>query len=141
MKKQFIPFYLCLKFRELGFDEPCFTYYFTDGVLSDAIEDTEEAIYPGDGKFLESVNSDNLGISALLYQQAFDFLREKRNLHIEFEFIDQILGYKFILTNVKTNTVLSEPSTCYKEFTDVKIASLDRVIEIIKEQNLKPKQP
>jgi hypothetical protein len=68
MNKEFIPYEQALELKELGFDEPCLTFY--------------------NGKFLESTDYDfdngtskdiGLCIVAPLYQQAFRWLREKHN--------------------------------------------------------------
>ena len=35
MKELFVPFDIALRAKELGFNEPCFTYYCTDGYFSE----------------------------------------------------------------------------------------------------------
>ena len=41
MKKEFVPYEQSLALKELGFDEPCLTYYFSDGAFNDAAEEDD----------------------------------------------------------------------------------------------------
>lgn len=61
MNKEFIPYELALKLKELGFDEPCFSSYDKNGNL---IRKTWQKIE----------------CSAPTYSQAFRFFREKYDL-------------------------------------------------------------
>jgi hypothetical protein len=62
MEKEFIPYELALRMKELGFNEPCFGYYDEGGNL-----------------YTEMVEV----LKAPLYQQVFRWFREKYNLHAE----------------------------------------------------------
>lgn len=68
MEKEFIPFEFAFKLnKELGFDEECFGYYFGSSlqILNGNI-----------------INTTNLSIiKAPLWQQAFDFMAFKYNIH------------------------------------------------------------
>ena len=71
MKEQFIPYELALELKELGFNEPCFACYLTDKFLN--VEYTKKQFH-----FHGQV------ASAPLWQQVFDFFREKGyNAYIE----------------------------------------------------------
>jgi hypothetical protein len=73
MEKEFVPYELALRMKQLGFDEPCFAYYYT--------------LNGRDWKFAEKTEyyklDDNMNIggkftiSAPLIQQAFKWFREK----------------------------------------------------------------
>ena len=70
LQKDFLPFELSLKMKQLGFDKPCFGYYDEGGNLY-----TEMQEY----------------LPAPLYQQAFRWFREKYDLkgHVEpVEYLD-----------------------------------------------------
>jgi hypothetical protein len=74
MEKEFIPYEIALKLKELGFDEPCLARYlivtFWERVTGEIkLQMTDCAI---NEKYL---------IKAPLYQQAFRWFREKHNLH------------------------------------------------------------
>jgi hypothetical protein len=69
MKKEFIPYEQALALKELGFDEPCFGYYFYNGSFKEW-----------------TLNIDNesdeytIVIQAPTYSQAFRWFREKHNI-------------------------------------------------------------
>ena len=72
MKKEFIPYEQALELKELGFDEPCMFPYFygnTNYIDSTYIE-------------LANYNATEKLVSAVLYQQAFRWFREKYDLFI-----------------------------------------------------------
>jgi hypothetical protein len=89
MKKEFVPPKESLALKELGFNEPCLSYYFSDGTFNDASEE-DDILYPGDPRFHSDTNSslseyleDELkynAIAAPLYQQAFRWFREKYDI-------------------------------------------------------------
>ena len=63
MKKEFIPYEEALAFKELGFDEPCFSVYYNGEYHEHGIQN----------QFLHEKNE----CSAPLYQQAFRWFRKK----------------------------------------------------------------
>ena len=77
MKKEFVTHKIALKFKKLGFNEPCFGYYH-NGILS-VFHNTS---------WSERVNKpnpicdDNLTCTAPTWQQAQRWLRECHNKHI-----------------------------------------------------------
>ena len=80
MEKEFIPYQTALDLKELGFDEPCIKYYWTDGMFSKGYEDP-----------FNYNKRDNV-ISSPTYSQAFRWFREKYKLH---QNIEQYYGEKF----------------------------------------------
>jgi hypothetical protein len=68
MDKNFTPYEESLALKELGFDEPCFTWYWDDIGLYKGLE-------YGNHNKREHV------VSAPLYQQAFRWFRENNKLH------------------------------------------------------------
>ena len=61
----FVPYNSALKFKELGFDEPCLTFFWDDG-----------EIYPG-VELPQNFNNNITQISAPLYQQAINWIKCK----------------------------------------------------------------
>ncbi len=130
MTKEFIPYDLALELKELGFDEPCFTYYKNDQ-LSDILELVKNSE-------MENVNNevDNY-ISAPTFSQAFRFFREKYNTLVTlysnasgylFEWHDAIGG---------THRGWSEyegpnDSGVWDTYQEAEIAAIVKLIEIIK---------
>jgi hypothetical protein len=76
LEKEFVPYQESLKLKELGFDEPCFGYYYTlngkDWKFAEKSEyyRLDDEINIG-GKF---------SLLAPLYSQAFRWFREKYNM-------------------------------------------------------------
>jgi hypothetical protein len=141
MKDLFIPYQQALALKELGFNKPCLTYYFSDGVFNDATEE-DDTLYPGDPRFYSDTNSslakyleDELkykAIAAPLYQQAFGFFREKYGYCVtikkctpsEYKFeIEQLFAegdnYYFI-------------DFVFKSHKEAELACLEKLIEIVK---------
>jgi hypothetical protein len=92
MKKEFVPFDLSLRLKELGFDEPCFGY-FVDGELRGINLGIEElgGIEPYYQRFgfhtLTNHNIDNpnkIVVTAPTFSQAFKWFRE-RDFHTTIE--------------------------------------------------------
>ena len=72
MKEQFVTYEIALKLKELGFDEECCAIY------------RKDRLYPILG--FEKINSTKQSvITASLWQQVIDWLREKHNLCIEIQ--------------------------------------------------------
>jgi hypothetical protein len=70
MNKEFIPYEQALELKELGFDKPCFTWYWDDIGLYNGLE-------------YDNHNKREHTVSAPTFSQAFRFFREKYNLHAE----------------------------------------------------------
>ncbi len=79
MEKEFIPYEQALALKELGFDESCIKYYWTDGMFTKTYESPFNH------------NKRDNSISAPLYQQAFRWFREKYNINYAMK---PILGSK-----------------------------------------------
>jgi len=116
MEKEFIPYEQALALKELGFDEPCFTYYFSNGILSDTPRES----------------GDDINCSAPLYQQAFRWFREKYNYDIVVSG-SYNLGKKYYYRIETPPTIGFQ--FFYKDYTtyeEAELACLNKLIEIIK---------
>jgi hypothetical protein len=122
MEKEFIPYQQALELKELGFDEPCIKYYWTDGMFAKGYEDP-----------FNYNKRDNV-ISAPTYSQAFRWFREVYGLHggntistnmwTTFSFyIDDIPNKNPIATHLDFNTP-----------EEAELACLIKLIEIVKEK-------
>jgi hypothetical protein len=128
--KDFAPYQPSLDMKELGFDEPCFGYYYTlDGkdwkFADDKQYDSLDEFYNIGSKFT---------ISAPLYQQAFRWFREKYNLHSEIRsytakfFTPVIQKLESIVTYIEYGGVNSK----YATYEEAELACLNKLIEIVK---------
>ena len=138
MKEQFIPYEQALELKKLGFDEKCMAsfkdgefgwYFYTNSILT-------KELYKGCHC-----------ATAPLWQQAFDWFREKHNLSIqpfavwdlEDEEIDFIKNKpSFYITDdfIYNENKSIENSDRFKTYEEARLECLKKLIEIIEnEQN------
>jgi hypothetical protein len=159
MKKQFIPYEQALELKELGFDEKCFAYFNGETVtrMSDrgtlsidkintyrntflSIKNQQPFVYtpePGDADTNPMYERLKWGItvSTPLWQQAFDWFREKHNLYFEIFNSPMYVhhAWKFrtytIENNRLRNAIISENFGTYQE---AKEAALVKLISLTK---------
>ena len=128
MQKEFVPYELAVKLKELGFNEPCFAWY--------------------DGRYIASINQNycknseewlnTIHCAAPLYQQAFRWFRERYNavceiIRREDKNHSTFIGWVYI-DNRKIDVVSYWDSKTYEE---AELACLTKLIEIVEQQNQK----
>jgi hypothetical protein len=118
MEKEFVPYEQALALKELGFNKPCFGYWKSKNWLIQEKTRTDGYTHA------------DQECSAPLYQQAFDFFREKygiwqtvlQNTDIDWTYdilpINGIHDYKLI--------------DVFEEYNEAKQACLKKLIEIVK---------
>lgn len=126
MKKQFVPYSLALKLKELSFDEECFGYWESPMDLEynplnnpedfNAFNQKECAIYAG-------------GILAPLYQQAFDWFRLRFNLDSYIKSVG-IYGYYFYIGETEFGDVLEN---CGWHYEVARLKCIEQLIKIAEE--------
>jgi hypothetical protein len=139
MTKEFVPYELALKLKELGFDEPCFGYHYTLNGKDWKFADNHEYCEIDD----QLVIGANFTLLAPLFQQAFRWFREKYNLHAEFKVEDCVkLGeekYYWAIFGVYESIEGTPWIRCLEDSNGVKsnnyeeaeLATLDKLIEIV----------
>ena len=135
MTKEFIPYEQALELKELGFDEPCIKFYWTDGIF---LKDYEKPF---------NYNKRDNVISAPLYQQAFRWFREKFNLKSSImDFIDDVTGIEWDYSIAIIGTDIDEkgeyvplidysiddPNRKYGTYEKAELDCLIKLIEISK---------
>ena len=131
MEKQFIPYEQALELKELGFDEKCFKSYrqqikyeWYDLRSSENITFNEnEKIILSNGK-IDSY--EKYLCDAPLWQQAFDWFREKYNLHYIIYKNINIDGYDFC--EITTDSIINKNTYSYEE---ARLECLKKLIEIV----------
>jgi hypothetical protein len=128
MEKEFVSYEIALKLKELGFDEPCITYYYelTSNLRTHLAIDIRYAwTYLGTNK---------LGFTlAPLYQQVFKWIREKHNIDIS---INTIYS-KYNENTIKQYSGVIDTKTMYTNvgfydnYEEAQLAGLQKMIEII----------
>jgi len=126
MNKEFIPYEQSLELKELGFDEPCFGYYYTlngkDWKFAEKSEyyRLDDEINIG-GKF---------SLLAPLCSQAFRFFREKYGLDYEITYGGKKGEYcAFVKSYIYGNNGNNPSIFSYEE---AELECLKKLIEIVK---------
>jgi hypothetical protein len=129
MEKEFVPYELAVKLKELGFNEPCFATY--SNVQEAEIEKGSLSYY--EGLFLPI--SSEMFCLAPTYQQAFRWFREKgieNEIHSDF---DRMLGYNRGYIPVVQFIEFYNNGDCYETYEEAELACIEKMIEIV-ESNL-----
>jgi hypothetical protein len=140
MNNEFVSYEIALKLKELGFDEPCFTYYYNiSGNIRTGIEvHIHNAwTYAGTKKLATTLTP--------LYQQVFRWFREQFNWHSSIEATNDQhshqLGYNyFIWNNITGEEYHTMPKDspfgdwCYKTYEEAQKECILDLISIIKNQ-------
>ena len=120
LKKQFIPYELALELKELGFDEECFRHYTEDNKM-----------------LLGSANTKYYTL-APLYQQVFDFFRNKYNIHTSFKPVFGEKNYNKYKCNIYVNERIVQvmkyefPDNPYFDsYEEARLECLKKLIEIV----------
>jgi hypothetical protein len=128
MKNEFTPYDRSLKLKELGFDEPCFGYYYTLNGKDWKFADNHEYYEIDD----QLVIGSKFTLLAPTFSQAFRWFREKHGLVGLIEIGTQ--EYSFFIFNVKTDS-RKVTSSINGTYEDVELACLDKLIEIVESKN------
>jgi hypothetical protein len=119
MEKEFVPYELAVKLKELGFDESCFGFYYDDGELK-----------------IKEGNISRLGyINAPTFSQAFRWFREKHNYDVVVS-CSYNLGKKYYYRIETSPTIgFQTYNGNYKTYEEAELACLDKLIEIVESKN------
>ena len=112
MIKEFVPYELAVKLKELGFDEPCLTCY-----------DKLEMIASHSKNVFDYKNYNKSGymVSRPTFSQAFKWFREKYKLHYPIAVSDGVWFYDKWSLGV------------YKTYEEAELACLTKLIEIVEQ--------
>ena len=144
MEKEFVPYELALRMKQLGFDEPCFgRYYYKESypMLNPNSGETELVF-----EFGQYIKQTEITILAPLYQQAFRWFREKYDLYswiqlhngyindsfypelpITFSIMDRKTGNESYERDIPHNYL-------YKTNEESELACLKKLIEIVEQK-------
>ena len=138
MKKDFVPYKEALALRELGFNEPCITWYFDTRVDIKLYPESQ----PGSGLSLKGCKNSHkkIGITdctAPLYSQAFRWFREKHKWSSYIKSIEYIghngvkqvweVNLKYLPTNSEHKGMV------YETYEEAELSCLIKLIEIVKD--------
>ena len=133
-EKDFVPYEEALELKKLGFDEPCFTWYWDDIGMYNGLE-------------FGNHNQNSNYVSAPLFQQAFRWFREKYGLKVSFPYwngfnkmIPEDLGrdkYEIMIipANHRTISVRNPKGRIWFDtYEQAELECLKKLIEIVKQQ-------
>jgi hypothetical protein len=129
MTDQFLPYDLSLELKLIGYDEPCMAYY--------DIEDSNKLKPIPMNDEINSFNSNqnSLMVSAPLYQQVYDYLLNKHNLHIMFiNDFNNKFNFEIYRTNILRLPYDNKVSTTLEK---AKYFSIKKSLELIRESMIK----
>lgn len=121
MEKQFVTCEIALALKELGFDEECFGYY--------------NEVKPDIWELDEFFDEDSLNtITAPLWQQAVDFLREEKGFIIELSYARTPMCWGFFIYGVGyfMNSLSAVDGWSYEE---ARKQALLKAIDVCKDNN------
>ena len=125
MNKEFIPYEQALELKELGFNEPCMFPYHRNN--TNYIDDAHIE--------LANYNATEKLVSAVLYQQAFRWFREKHNLKGGILYIGGLkpeTTWWDIYVVGHYNIEYNEMEMKYQPYEEAELACLKKLIEIVK---------
>ena len=118
LEKEFIPYEQALALKELGFDEPCFAFYFAGGIRFKQYKDSQNK---------NSAFYNDTVCSVPTYSQAFRWFREKYDLRSWIE--------SFNKTNYKA-VILNHYGSTFNSNEEAELECLIKLIEITKVQEI-----
>ena len=134
MKKEFIPYELALELKKLGFDEICLGYYFIGNTFSISMNNTMFT-----KNSIVNNRPDNV-ITAPLWQQAFDWFREKYDIFskINRNYIDKSLKeYWYEIEYFHNNSLHGTSSIADSKYNltyeEARLECLKKLIELCKQ--------
>ena len=151
MEKEFAPYELAVKLKDLGFDEPCFGYY-VDGELRGINLGIEElgGIEPYYQRFgfhtLNNHDIDNpnkIVVTAPTFSQVFRWFREKHNLRGFIGFRPNVKQFDHHIYDmslsgmeyVKQRTMVEyNKDPLVGTYEEAELACLDKLIEIVENE-------
>jgi hypothetical protein len=142
MEKEFVPYELALRMKQLGFNEPCLARWQKNKKLQyrkendwiynfDPNPDNLEFYVKNHPNYLMLINGKYLwpqcvNFTASLFQQAFRWFREKYNIHIRIEKYDETKWW----ANWGSWT-----SEVYDSYEETEVACIEKLIEIVEQKN------
>lgn len=136
MKNQFVPYEFAVKLKELRFDEKTMGWWVGNGPKEGWY------VHPAN-EHLMSIGSEVVRIKAPLWQQAFDWFREKYDLlnfvssHLndwgEDNSLIECYGYKIMYNKDCWKCKVWDKLSDFETYEEARLALLDKLIEIVEE--------
>jgi hypothetical protein len=125
MKKEFVPYELALRMKQLKFDEKCIAYYQKSAVIGN--DNILPISFTNMASDFNDYEYSKLGVpfySAPTWQQAFRWFREKYG----------IVGYCYIPNETGYWGHSFENKSKYDTYEEAELACLEKLIEIVENE-------
>jgi hypothetical protein len=143
IKNEFIPYEQALALKELGFDEPCFTFWIDKnnwGVLRQVGYYNNGFGWCNENQFTFAQNKYlSSSIVRPTFSQAFRFFREKYNLQVYIDFYHKDSYFYKIksqvgkrISNTTEDVILQGTPVFPRTYEEAELACLKKLIEIVK---------
>lgn len=125
MEKEFVPYDLAIKLKDLGFNEPCFGYYDLDG-----LQINTNHWYPENknSSFPLPNTTNNPKISAPTFSQAFRWFREKYDCHHTIKHNKKYVGIAY-------SSVVNFSIDEFETYEEAELACLETLIEVVESKS------
>ena len=148
MKKEFVPYELALRLKELGFDEPCITFYPVDltlplvGIYATLGFNGKHSSLK-DGYRNSTVNilwtkkykRNFANVAAPTFSQAFRWFREKYRLSVLIhDCLDDYIG-EIIEWTLTDDKIIHEVPNRIETYEETELACLENLIELVKSKS------
>ena len=126
MEKEFVPYELALRMKQLGFDEKCFRYYQNGFLMND-----NPYLVPKNSHLITSEKE----CSAPTFSQAFRWFRDEYNLFgYSYPNDYQTYGYRIVEVKSPENKELIYDWGTNNTNEEAELACLEKLIEIVEKQ-------
>jgi hypothetical protein len=125
MEKEFVPYELALKLKELGFDEPCLGYYDNQRKELDTIS----------SEVCERLCKYDTHIKAPTFSQVFKFFRDNYRLSVLIhDCLDDYIG-EIVEWTLTDDKIIHEVPNRIETYEETELKSLEKLIEIVESKS------
>ena len=133
MEKEFVPYELALRMKQLGFDEECIAYYQKSAVIGN--DNILPISFTNMASDFNDYEYSKLGVpfySAPTWQQAFRWFREKYKIHhrVDIQDLSENL-YDYEILEVLDGFNDTYTGSSFKSYEEAQTACLANLIEIV----------
>jgi hypothetical protein len=141
LQKEFIPYELALKMKQLAFDEPCFGYFESQDknlVINYNNKPLTEEQQKRPGLYTTDNRNGSLpqwAVAAPLYQQAFRWFREKYGMLCSIEFVEPEYSgeYGYKMYYKPGHLHIDHWGKGFKTYEEAELACLEKLLEIVEQ--------
>jgi hypothetical protein len=129
LEKEFVPYELALRMKQLEFDEPCFSYYM-NGILQPSLNVKDYSYF----KEMIEINSNIKNfenVLAPLFQQAFRWFRQEYGLH---HVIHQLNFKKGTDEEYLAEVDKEDGFSYFRTYEECDYYCLEKLLEIVEEK-------